>query len=122
MGGISTYDTGSIHATIAISVPSASFVTLAVNSDITGTISGGPDSTSTSQLTFALNIPAAQLAAAQAQLAAEILAYDTQLGGNMTFVINGVGYNISNFDYINLIGALTLPPVARHGLQKGQKY
>jgi outer membrane autotransporter protein len=92
------YNTGTIVAPTAISVPSGSFVTLAGASPITGIISGGAIAASTSQLTFALSIPADHLHGSEAQLNADIATYQEQAGGNMTFTINGVSYDISNFD------------------------
>ncbi|MEI9999780.1 MAG: autotransporter domain-containing protein [Verrucomicrobiota bacterium] len=92
------YNTGSIVAPTAISVPSGSSVTLAGNPVITGTIVGGATALSASRLTFALTIPATNFAAAKTQLNADIGAYQAQAGGNMTFVINGLTYDISNFD------------------------
>jgi hypothetical protein len=92
------FNTGSIAAPTAISVPDGSFVVLAGSSPITGTIQGGLTAASTSELIFALSIPANQLHATESQLNAEIATYQGQLGGQLTFTINGVSYNISNFD------------------------
>ncbi len=92
------YNTGSIAAPTAISVPDGSFVTLAGQSAIIGTISGGATSLSTSQLTFALSVPADHLHAAETQLNADIATYQGQSGGNLTFTINGASFDISNFD------------------------
>jgi uncharacterized protein with beta-barrel porin domain len=94
------YDSGSIHATTAISLPSGSALTLAGQQPtITGTISGGATSASTSTLAFDLTLPAAQLAAAKKQLNAEIAAYTAQHGGDLTFTVDSLTFDISNFAY-----------------------
>jgi fibronectin-binding autotransporter adhesin len=112
----SVMNSGSISgATAAISVPSGSSVTLSGNAAVTGTIQGGATSASTSTLTFNLAIPAAQLAAAQAQLATEIAAYNAQNGGAYTFDIDGKTFDILNFLYGNggITDDLVLPAVTR---------
>ena len=96
----SVIDSGSITGGVAaISVPSGSSVTLRGNAAITGTIIGGPTPSSTSTLAFNLGIPAADLAAARAQLDSEVAAYAAQNGGSYMFVIDGRTFNISNFLY-----------------------
>ncbi len=93
-------DTGNITAgTYAIQVQDGSSVTLAARPIITGTISGGSSSASTSQLIFNLSIPAANLAAARTQLDGEIVDYADQGGGNYNFIIDGLTYDVSDFDY-----------------------
>jgi outer membrane autotransporter protein len=106
-------DSGNITAgTDAISAPSGSTVTLSGRPIIIGTISGGATSASTSHLVFNLSIPAANLAAAQTQLNTEITAYGAQDGGNYTFTVDGLTFDISNFAYGNgdITDDLTLPP------------
>jgi uncharacterized protein YhjY with autotransporter beta-barrel domain len=108
------YNSGNITAaTNAIDVPSGSIVTLAGRPVINGTIVGGSTSASTSQLIFNLNIPSANLAAARTQLNAEIAAYDAQSGGDYTFTVDGLTFDISNFDYGNLTDDLTAQAAAR---------
>jgi len=109
------YNSGNITAPTAISVASGSIVTLAGRPIIDGTIIGGSTSASTSQLTFALNISAANLAAAKTQLNTEIAAYDAQNGGTYTFTVDGLTFDISNFAYGigDIADDLTLPPVTR---------
>jgi uncharacterized protein with beta-barrel porin domain len=108
------YESGNITAaTTAISLPSSSSLTLAGRPIINGTISGGANSSSTSTLTFNLSIPAANLAAATAQLSSEIAAYNAQSGGNYTFTVDGLTFDISNFDYTDIVNDLAPPPSSR---------
>jgi outer membrane autotransporter protein len=107
--GIFLYNAGTVinsgnitAGTAAIAVPSGSNVTLAGRPVISGVISGGGDASSTSNLTFALTIPAANLAAAKAQLDAEIAMYNAQNGGDMTFTVDGLTFDISDFDYSHI--------------------
>jgi hypothetical protein len=96
----SVTNSGNITAGVdAISLPSGSSLTLTGLPTITGVISGGATSASTSTLAFDLAIPADQMAAAAAQLGVEIQAYGAQDGGNYTFVIDGLTFDVSNFDY-----------------------
>ena len=104
--GIYLYYTGTVinsgsinSSTDAITVPSGSSVVLQGRPDVTGTISGGADATSTSTLQFKLTIPAASLANAKTQLNTEISSYAGQNGGNYTFSIDNLTYVISNFLY-----------------------
>lgn len=93
-------DSGNITAaTTAISVPNGGSVKLSGAPVISGTISGGTTSVSVSKLTFNLKLPASQLAAARAQLNAEIADYAAQNGGDYTFTVDGLTYDVSNFDY-----------------------
>ena len=110
------YNSGNITATTAINIPSGSILTLAGRPVISGTIVGGSTSASTSQLVFNLSIPAANLAAATAQLNTEIAAYAGMNGGTYTFTVDGLTYVISNFAYGagDITDDLTLPPVTRH--------
>ncbi len=110
------YNSGNITATgPAISVPSGSIVTLAGRPIINGTIIGGADSSSTSTLSFNLSVSAANLNAARTQLNTEIAAYGAQNGGNYTFTVDGLTFDISNFAYGagDITDSLTLPPVLR---------
>ena len=108
------YDSGNITAaTNAINVPSGSIVTLAGRPVINGTIVGGPNPGSTSQLVFNLTIAAANLAAAQAQLNTELAAYATQNGGDYTFTVDGLTFDISNFAYNGITDDLIVPAAAR---------
>jgi fibronectin-binding autotransporter adhesin len=108
-------NSGSITAPTAINVPSGSGVTLSGSAVVNGLIQGGATSASTSTLTFNLGIPAAQLAAAQTQLNAEIAAYNAQNGGAYTFVIDGKTFDILNFLYGNggITDDLVIPPMTR---------
>jgi len=107
-------DSGPITgATAAINVPSGSSVTLSGRPIINGAIIGGATSASTSTLAFNLSVPAANLAAAQTQLNTELVAYAAQLGGNYTFTIDGLTYDISNFDLNGITDDLTVPPPTR---------
>jgi outer membrane autotransporter protein len=93
-------DSGNITAgTYAIYTQDGSTVTLEGRPIISGTIQGNGTSTTTSQLVFNLSIPAANLAAARAELNTEIAAYDMQLGGAYTFTVDGLTYDVSNFDF-----------------------
>jgi outer membrane autotransporter protein len=107
------YNSGNITAPTAINVPSGSIVTLAGRPVINGTIIGGSTSASASQLVFNLDISAANLAAAHAQLSTELAAYATQLGGNYTFTIDGLTFDISNFAFNGITDDLTTPPPTR---------
>jgi outer membrane autotransporter protein len=107
------YNSGSITAPTAMHLPSGSSLTLAGRPIISGTIIGGSSAASTSTLTFDLAIPAANLAAAQAQLNTEIAAYDAQNGGNYTFTVDGLTFVVSNFDYTNIADDLTVEAAAR---------
>jgi outer membrane autotransporter protein len=80
---------------------------------INGTIIGGSTAASTSQLTFALNISAANLAAARTQLNTEIAAYDAQNGGAYDFTVDGLSFDVLNFDYSTITDDLTAGAAAR---------
>jgi outer membrane autotransporter protein len=106
-------NSGNITAPAAINVPSGSTVTLAGRPIISGTIVGGATSASTSQLVFNLSISAANLSAATAQLNTEIAAYAAQDGGSYTFTVDGLTFDVSNFDYNNIEDDIAQPPAAR---------
>jgi outer membrane autotransporter protein len=108
-------DSGNITAgTYAIYAQDGSTVTLQGRPVINGTILGNYISTTTSQLVFNLTIPAANLAAARTQLDGEIAAYATQDGGDYTFTVDGLVYDVSNFDYAGgVIDDLVTAAVAR---------
>ena len=89
------HDSGNISAPTSINLASSSAVTLTGLPQITGLIIGGATAASTSTLAFNLTIPDADLAAAKAQLDAEIAAYAG--GGPYTITVDGRTYTIENF-------------------------
>jgi hypothetical protein len=98
----SVTNSGNITATdYAIAMPTGSHLTLQGSPVIQGKILGGPENsnTSTSLLTFNLTVPTAELSADETELDGEITLYDDNHGGEMTFYIGALSYDIDDFSY-----------------------